>query len=65
MNDNEPRWEAEEWKVTRITNADLACGSCAFAYDDTEIYGNTSRCEKYPAQKPLGILDGEGCGEHS
>ena len=64
MDEYQKRLESEQKSVTRITNYDLVCRDCAQKFDDSEIYGNVSRCKVYPKCKPLGVLNGEGCKEH-
>lgn len=49
-----------EQTMHRITNDDLLCKNCLLRMDDTVIFGNTSRCEQYPA-KPVEVLIGGGC----
>ena len=47
--------------MRRITNNDLVCKDCLYRYDDTEILGNTSRCEMYEECKPNDVIDGGPC----
>ena len=58
------RIASEQQCMGRITNNDLDCKDCDFAYDDSVKLGNTSRCEKYDL-KPNKVLLGEECDEHS
>lgn len=52
------RYESEGKGIVRITNKDLVCKDCMYRYDDSVIFGNTSRCDFYPARKPNSILKG-------
>ena len=54
------RIESEARAVMRITNSDLVCRSCLFAFDDSEKFGNTSRCAIYNS-KPNAVLLGNAC----
>lgn len=49
-----------EQTIRRITNDNLICKNCLLRMDDTVIFGNTSRCEQFPA-KPVEVLIGGGC----
>ena len=49
-----------EQTMRRITNDNLICKNCLLRKDDTVIFGNTSRCEQFPA-KPVEVLIGGGC----
>lgn len=51
--------EGEGW--VRITNANLKCKDCKYRRDDSVIFGNTSRCDVYPASKPNDVLKGGDC----
>lgn len=53
---------SEQRCMKRITNNDLVCKDCKFAYDDTIKLGNTSECEKYDL-KPNEVLLGGDCIE--
>ena len=53
-----------EQTMHRITNDDLICKNCLLRTDDTVIFGNTSRCERYSA-KPVEVLIGGGCSYFS
>lgn len=54
---------SEQQCMKRITNNDLVCKNCAFAFDDTVKLGNTSVCEKFTS-KPNKILLGGDCDEY-
>lgn len=54
------RIESESKAVMRITNDDLVCKNCLFAYDDSVKFGNTSQCAIYDS-KPNAVLLGEEC----
>ena len=60
-----PRWEAEELSAEPVTNADLVCNDCDFKYDCDGNPGNVSKCAVFPKMKPLNVLDGGDCAEHS
>ena len=55
------RYESEGKGIVRITNKDLVCKDCLYRHDDSVIFGNTSRCDFYPTQKPNSILHGKDC----
>mgnify|MGYP004644339061 CR=1 FL=1 len=57
------RIKDEARNKARITNDDLICKDCIFKYDDSEVLGNTSRCEKF-VSKPDRILIGGSCKEY-
>ena len=54
---------SEQQCMKRITNNDLVCKYCIFAFDDTVKLGNTSVCEKFDS-KPNQVLLGGDCDEH-
>lgn len=58
------RIASEQQCMKRITNNDLACKDCEFAFDDSLKLGNTSTCEKFDVKPPKVLLGGE-CDEHS
>lgn len=58
------RVESEAKAIVRITNNDLECKDCLLRYDDSVIFGNTSRCEAYPYKKPNNVLLGGECDEY-
>lgn len=58
------RVRSEAEAIVRITNDDLVCKNCVCRYDDGTIFGNTSKCEKYPVKKPIQILLGGKCDEY-
>lgn len=53
---------SEQGCMKRITNNNLVCKGCVFAYDDSEKLGNTSVCEIYTS-KPNKVLLGGDCDE--
>lgn len=53
-----------EQTMRRITNDDLICKNCLLRMDDTVVFGNTSRCERYSV-KPVEVLIGGGCSYFS
>lgn len=57
----EQKWSKDEALFKRITNADFDCKNCTFRFDDSEIYGNTSKCEKFPKIKPISVLKKGKC----
>ena len=57
------RIASEQLCMKRITNNDLVCKDCAFAYDDSVKLGNTSTCDKFTV-KPNQVLLGGDCDEH-
>lgn len=64
-NENRSKKELEnkiksEQTMRRITNDSLICKNCLLRMNDTVIFGNTSRCEQFPA-KPVEVLIGGGC----
>lgn len=54
------RIESEQQAIVRVTNDDLTCWNCVFAFDDSKKMGNTSKCEKY-SMKPSEIVAGGEC----
>lgn len=60
-----PKWEAEELSVEPVTNASLVCSDCDFKYDDDGNPANVSKCVIFPTIKPLNVLNGGDCSEHS
>lgn len=62
-NDINDRIKSEQ-TLTRITNNDMVCRNCLLRFDDTVIYGNTSKCEAYPKCKPTKVLIGGKCSEY-
>ena len=63
LSDLEKRYKSEQEAFGRVTNDDLVCKSCIFKLDDSEILGNTSRCEQYGV-KPNKVLLGGECNEY-
>lgn len=57
------RIASEQQCMKRVTNNDLVCNDCEFAYDDSVKLGNTSICEKYDL-KPNKVLLGGECNEY-
>lgn len=57
------RIASEQQCMKRITNNDLVCKDCIFAYDDSIKLGNTSECDKYNV-KPNQVLLGGDCDEY-
>lgn len=57
------RIASEQQCMKRITNNDLVCKDCTFAYDDSVKLGNTSMCDKF-AVKPNQVLVGGDCDEY-
>lgn len=57
------RIASEQQCMRRITNNDLVCKDCIFAYDDSVKLGNTSTCDKFTT-KPNQVLVGGDCDEH-
>lgn len=57
------RIESEQRAIVRISNDNIVCKDCRFRLDDSETFGNTSSCDKYPEHtKPFSIiLKGENC----
>lgn len=53
------RYESEQKAFMRITNDNLKCKDCLYKYDDTTIYGNTSRCSMFNHKPDKVILGGE------
>lgn len=58
------RIESEARAARPIRNSDLVCKNCIFKIDDSEIPGNTSKCEVYKS-KPNKVLNGENCFYHT
>ena len=61
MEEYKSKIEADDLQFHRITNADLVCRDCKFRFDDSVIFGNTSRCLVYTPQKPGSVLVGKSC----
>lgn len=60
-----PRWEDEELSVKPVTNEDLVCKDCDFRYDCDGNPANVSKCVIFPTIKPVDVLNGGDCNEHS
>ena len=58
--DFKKRIESEAKAAMPIRNDNLDCKDCIYKYDDSEIPGNTSKCEIYD-NKPSVILLGGKC----
>lgn len=56
------RMAAESRNTLRISNLDLVCANCIYAFDDTVRAGNTSSCMQYK-DKPNSILMGGECSK--
>lgn len=56
----EKKIKSEQKAFGRITNKQLVCHNCIYRLDDSEICGNTSKCEMYTS-KPNQVLLGEDC----
>lgn len=63
MNKNplDKKFKNDRLKFGLIKNADLMCNDCMYRYDDSQVFGNTSRCEMYQDCKPSEVLDGNEC----
>lgn len=57
------RIESEARACISITNANLVCKDCKKRFDDTERFGNTSKCEAF-ISKPNSVLKGGNCDEY-
>lgn len=56
------RIESEARAGMRVTISMLMCKDCKHRLDDSEIYGNTTQCRKYPEHsKPNQVLKGGLC----
>ena len=44
----------------RITNKQSVCHNCIYRLDDSEICGNTSKCEMYTSKADQVLLGGDG-----
>ena len=60
----EKRIENESLGVRRVTNDSLICKDCIYRLDDSEIFGNTSRCEVYD-DKSKEVLLGGRCDDYT
>jgi hypothetical protein len=60
----EKRIKSEQKATRPIRNSDLICKDCILRFDDSEILGNTSKCEMYDS-KPNEIINGNGCPFHT
>ena len=58
--DFKKRIASEAKAAMPIRNDNLDCKDCVYKYDDSEIPGNTSKCEIYD-NKPNAILLGGKC----
>lgn len=57
----ENRIESEAMSTSRVTNNDLVCRTCKKKFDDSYIFGNTSKCEYFRERKPNEVLLGGDC----
>lgn len=55
------RRRSEQLCMKRITNDDLVCKDCMYRFDDSQIWGNTSRCEMHEECKPNEVILGGDC----
>lgn len=55
---------SEQKSTVRITNDDLVCKDCLYKMDDSEKFGNTSKCFMFPNSKPNKVLLGGSCIEY-
>lgn len=53
------RMLAESKNTLRISNMDLICSNCIFAFDDTVRAGNTSTCIQYQNKSNAILMGGE------
>lgn len=53
---------SEQRAMKPIRNSSLVCKDCKYRKDDSEVFGNTTKCEKY-THKPDAVLKGADC-EH-
>lgn len=65
MSDFENRIRSEGMAGMRVTIRMLTCKDCKYRLDDSEIYGNTTQCKKYPEHsKPNQVLKGGPCARY-
>ena len=57
------RIKSEQEAFGRVTNDNLKCADCKFRFEDSKVYGNTSKCEKFK-DKPNEVLLGGSCNEY-
>ena len=57
------KYKSEQRAFMRITNDALKCKDCLYKYDDSIIYGNTSRCSMF-SHKTNEILLGGECNKY-
>lgn len=55
---------SEQKAIIGTRNSNLKCKDCSLRYDDSNIYGNVSRCKAYPKHKPQEVLNGGNCFEY-
>ena len=60
MNGLDRKCQRDKLRFVRISNQDLVCRDCLYRYDDSMIWGNTSKCEMYE-EKPSTVIDGGNC----
>lgn len=61
LNGLDRKCQRDKLRFVRITNQDLVCRDCLYRYDDSVIWGNTSKCEMYETVKPSTVIDGGKC----
>lgn len=61
MNGLDRKCQRDKLHFIRISNQDLVCRDCLYRYDDSGIWGNTSKCEMYETMKPSSVIDGGKC----
>lgn len=55
---------SEAMGFKRITNEDMVCKNCIYCWDDSKIYGNSTKCDCFPIAKPNHVVDGGRCPYH-
>lgn len=55
------KWKKDDLRLKRITNKDLDCKNCIYRLDDSEKFGNTTRCKKFEKIKPVAVLKRQKC----
>lgn len=53
------RMAAESRNTLRISNLDLVCANCIYAFDDAVRAGNTSTCIQYQNKSNAILMGGE------
>ena len=54
------KWKNDKLGFERISNEKLDCRNCKFKFDDSEMFGNTSKCEVFTL-KPIAVIKGGKC----